>query len=82
MNVSVPWSLKQRLRTEARRQRRNLSSLVRVLLEESLLLEEALAPTEQNEYEVVLTHKQASLLTKRGYQLILASAEQLALPGL
>lgn len=83
LNVSVSGDLKQRLWAEARRQRRNLSSLVRVLLEEALSLEEALAPVEHDEYEVLLTRKQASLLTKRGYPLtLLADADQLALPGI
>lgn len=81
LNISVPKHLKQRLRLEAQRQRRNLSSLVRVFLEEALDLEETITPSEEDEYEATLTHKQAARLLKRGYHVVLADVEQLALPG-
>ena len=81
LNVSVSPRLKQRLWAEARRQRRNLSSMVRVFLEEALDLEETITPPEEDEYEAVLTRKQAAKLLRCGYQVVLADAEQLALPG-
>lgn len=81
LNVSVSPRLKQRLWAEAKRQRRNLSSMVRVFLEEALDLEETITPFGEEEYEAVLTHKQAAGLLKRGFLVTLADAEQLALPG-
>ena len=82
LNVSVPIHLKQRLWAEARRQRRNLSSMVRVFLEEALDLEETITPPEEDEYEATLTRKQAAHLLKRGYRVTLVDADQLTLPGI
>lgn len=82
LNINMTQELKQRLWAEARRQRRNLSSMVRVFLEEALDLEETITPPEEDEYEVTLTRKQATRLLKRGYRVTLADAEQLALPGI
>lgn len=82
LNIGVSKHLKQRLRVEARRQRRNLSSMVRVFLEEALDLEETITPPEEDEYEATLTRKQAARLLKRGYRVTLVDAEQLALPGI
>ena len=81
LNISMPKHLKERLRVAARRQRRNLSSMVRVFLEEALDLEETITPPEEDEYEATLTRKQAARLLKRGYRVTLIDAEQLALPG-
>lgn len=82
LNINVTPDLKKRLWAEARRQRRNLSSMVRVFLEEAMDLEETLALPELDEYEATLTHKQAAKLQRRGYRVELANAEQLSLQGL
>ena len=69
LRVPVTPEFKIRLKTLARRQRRSLSSAVRVLLEEAMDLEESLTPSDptKSEYEIHLTIKQATRLVKQGY---------------
>jgi len=84
LSVGVSPELKERLKILARSQRRSLSSAIRVLLEESLELEEALAPADprRSEYEIHLTTKQATRLVRKGYDLQVWEPQysQLSLP--
>ena len=71
LRVGITPRLKEQLRLLARQRHRSLSSMVRVLLEEAIELEEALRPTNPNreEYEITLSVKQAAQLIKKGYDL-------------
>jgi len=71
LRVGVSLELKRRLKALALRQRRTLSNMVRILLEEALDLEESLRPEEPErfEYEIELSLKDAARLVKRCYEL-------------
>lgn len=71
LSVGVTPTLKLQLRLLARKQHRSLASMVRVLLEEAVELEETLRPTspDKKEYEIILTSKQAARLIKKGHDL-------------
>lgn len=71
LRVPVTPEFKRRLQVLARKQRRSLSSAVRVLLEESMELEETLAPSDprRSEYEIHLTVKQAARMIRKGYDI-------------
>ena len=70
-SLGVHSELKGKLRILARSQHRTLASMVRVLLEEAIELEEAIRPQDspREEYDITLTIKQAALLIKKGYDL-------------
>ena len=71
LRVPVTPEFKQQLWALARQQRRSLSSMVRILLEEAVELEETLRPANphRDEYEIALTTSQAVRLIKMGYEL-------------
>ena len=71
LRVPVTPEFKRQLQVLARRQRRSLSSAIRVLLEEAMELEEALTPTDpkRSEYEIKLTVKQAARMVRQGYDI-------------
>lgn len=77
LRASITPDLKRRLRVEALKQRRSDSSLVRLLLEDSL-------PhiPKGTEFEIELSKREAATLTRQGYCLkpILLSGTQLPLP--
>lgn len=71
LRVPVTPEFKRQLQVLARKQRRSLSSAVRVLLEEAMELEETLTPTdpERSEYEIHLTTRQAARLIRKGFDM-------------
>ena len=68
IRVAVTPDLRARLEKEALRHRRSLSSLVRVLLEQSLHASEG-TPDPLREYNIHLTPKEVAHLEGRGYGL-------------
>lgn len=70
LDILLPPSLRRRLEAEAVRQRRSLSSTVRVLLEEALELTEGIGPLPRQEYEALLVPQQAAHLRELGYELV------------
>ena len=69
IRVAIPPTLRERLEVEAHRQRRTLSGLIRVLLEQSLCTFEATPDPIRSEYEIKLTTAEFARLKKRGYGL-------------
>ena len=71
LRVPVTPEFKRQLQVLARKQRRSLSSAVRVLLEEAMELEETLTPADprRSEYEIQLTVKQAARMVRQGYDI-------------
>lgn len=69
LQVAVPPELRERLKMEAFRRRRSLSGLVRILLEQALLISERAPDPVRDEYEIRLNPTEASRLTRRGYEL-------------
>ncbi len=82
VRVAVAPGFKRRLKDLARKQRRSLSSAVRVLLEEAMELEDTLAPLDPHrvEYEIVLTVKQAAHFVRQGYDLQVWEPEYSQMP--
>lgn len=69
LQVAVSPELRERLEKEARRRRRSLSGLVRVLLEQALRISEIAPDPVRDEYEIRLNSSEASRLMRRGYEL-------------
>ena len=68
ISFSVPAELKKRLKYAARQQRRSLSSMLRVILEEALEFYPAPQTIlERSEYDIWLTTKEAAVLVKQGF---------------
>ena len=64
----MPTELKKRLKYAARQQRRSLSNMLRVILEEALEFYPApQAILERSEYDIWLTVAEAASLVKQGY---------------
>ena len=82
LRVPVTPDFKKRLQILARKQRRSLSSAVRVLLEEAMELEEALSPANprRSEYEIKLTTKQAAKMIRQGYDIQVWESQYTQMP--
>jgi len=70
LRVAITPELRGRLESEAKRKRRSLSSLARVLLERALVTSEQTPDPPRNEFGIRLTQKEVRRLEKRGYELI------------
>jgi len=69
LRIAVTPSLRERLEIEAKRRRRSLSNMARVLLEQGLIHSELTPDPTRKEFEILLEQAEVSRLERKGYEL-------------